>query len=92
MKIVWAEKAAADIGRLHEFLSAVAPDAAAASVSALLAAPSKLIAYPRLGERVDGFEPREVRRVIVGRYEMRYEIAGDVITILRIWHGREERL
>jgi plasmid stabilization system protein ParE len=92
MRIVWADKAAADIGRLHEFLAAVAPDAASAIVNALLAAPSKLIAYPRLGERVDGFEAREIRRLIVGRCEMRYEIDSDVITILRIWHGREERL
>lgn len=29
---------------------------------------------PRIGERLEEFEPREVRRILVGHYEMRYEI------------------
>jgi plasmid stabilization system protein ParE len=47
--------------------------------------------HPRSGEQLDEFAPREVRRLIVGQYEMRYEIAVDEIFILRIWHGNEER-
>ncbi|MBR7513475.1 type II toxin-antitoxin system RelE/ParE family toxin, partial [Mycobacterium tuberculosis] len=37
------------------------------------------------------FEPREVRRILVGQYEMRYEIQGDTIYVLRLWHTREDR-
>jgi hypothetical protein len=37
------------------------------------------------------FEPREVRRILVGRYEMRYEIESDSIFVLRLWHTREQR-
>jgi len=29
--------------------------------------------------------------IILGRYEMRYEITQDAIIILRIWHAREDR-
>ncbi|WP_341644828.1 hypothetical protein [Thauera sp. SDU_THAU2] len=29
--------------------------------------------------------------VLVGRYQMRYEIQGGTIYILRIWHTREDR-
>ena len=36
-------------------------------------------------------EPREVRRILVGHYEMRYEIRGSEIYILRLWHRREDR-
>jgi plasmid stabilization system protein ParE len=48
-------------------------------------------ANPRIGERLDEFGPREVRRVFVGRYELRYEIQTKTIVVLRIWHARENR-
>ncbi|MEY4592360.1 MAG: hypothetical protein RIR18_1255 [Pseudomonadota bacterium] len=37
------------------------------------------------------FEGREVRRLLVGDYEMRYEIQGSAVYILRLWHTRENR-
>jgi len=50
-----------------------------------------LLVNPRIGERLDEFEPREVRRILVGHYEMRYEIHESTIYVLRLWHTREER-
>lgn len=41
--------------------------------------------------RLEGFDPREVRRLIVGDYELRYEINDDGIVVLRIFHGLEDR-
>jgi len=37
------------------------------------------------------FEPREARRILVGHHEMRYEIRGSTIYVLRLWHTREDR-
>jgi hypothetical protein len=50
-----------------------------------------LLEYPRLGEKLVAYEPREVRRIIVGNYEMHYEIAMGTIFMLRLWHCRENR-
>ncbi|CCA92520.1 type II toxin-antitoxin system RelE/ParE family toxin [Novosphingobium sp. PP1Y] len=91
MKIQWTSKASSDLVRLHEHLRPVAPDAAARIVQELARAPDRLLDYPRLGERLDAFDPREVRRIIVGNYEMRYEISQATIFILRLWHCRENR-
>ncbi|MCT2401772.1 type II toxin-antitoxin system RelE/ParE family toxin [Novosphingobium mangrovi (ex Huang et al. 2023)] len=91
MKIQWTSKASSDLVRLHEHLKPVAPDAAARIVQELARAPGRLLDYPRLGERLDAFDPREVRRIIVGNYEMRYEISQATIFILRLWHCRENR-
>ncbi|MBB5686167.1 type II toxin-antitoxin system RelE/ParE family toxin [Sphingobium boeckii] len=91
MKIKWTASASADLVRLHNFLAAVAPDAAARIVNQLGHAPDRLEAFPRLGEKLDNYEPHEVRRIIVGHYEMRHEIAEGEILILRIWHSRENR-
>jgi len=54
-------------------------------------APDRLLDYPRLGEKLEAYAPREVRRIIVGSYELRYEIADATIFILRLWHCRESR-
>jgi plasmid stabilization system protein ParE len=66
--------------------------AAARAVQSLRAAPARLFRdHPRLGSRLDDFAEREVRRLFVGDYELRYEIRGEVIIIVRLWHLRENR-
>ena len=65
--------------------------AAARAIQSLTAAPPDLLTNPRIGERLDEFEPREVRRIVVGHYEMRYEIQESTIYVLRLWHTREDR-
>ncbi|MGC9385945.1 MAG: type II toxin-antitoxin system RelE/ParE family toxin [Hydrogenovibrio sp.] len=87
----WTNKAASDLERLYEFLKPQNPSAAAKVVQNLSAAPKTLMTHPRLGEKLDTFEPREVRRLFVGAYEMRYEIQHDTLYILRIWHTKESR-
>jgi len=77
--------------RLHAFLADKNPRAAQAVAVALTTAPNKLRQFPRRGTRLDQFGNREVRRLIVGAYEMRYEIKEDVIRVLQIWHGKEDR-
>lgn len=91
MKVQWTTRASSDLVRLHAHLKPVVPDAAARVAQQLARAPSRLLEYPRLGEKLEAYEPREVRRIIVGNYEMRYEIADGTIFILRLWHYREHR-
>lgn len=91
MRIAWTARASFDLVRLHEHLHPVAPDAAARVVQQLASAPDRLLDYPRIGEKLDAYVPREVRRIIVGNYELRYEIADTTIFILRLWHCRENR-
>jgi plasmid stabilization system protein ParE len=90
MQLKWTSKALADLARLHDFLAPVNRSAAARTVQSLTAAPTNLLTNPRIGEKLDEFEPREIRRILVGHYEMRYEIQESTIYLLRIWHTREE--
>lgn len=91
MKLKWTSKALSDLVRLYEFLSQKDKMAAARVVQALTKAPNILINNPRIGEQLFEFAPREVRRFLVSRYEMRYEIQETAIYILRLWHTREDR-
>ena len=91
MELRWTHKAVDDLERLHEFLAPFNQQAAAKHVQSLVNAPSALIDNPRLGEQLFQFEPREIRRIFVDQYEIRYEVQSSIIYILRIWHTREHR-
>ncbi|OYX45793.1 MAG: plasmid stabilization protein [Alphaproteobacteria bacterium 32-64-14] len=91
MKIQWTGKASSDLVRLYEHLKPAAPAAAARVIQQLAHAPERLFEHPRIGEKLEAFAPREVRRLLVGHYELRYEIANGTIFILRLWHCREYR-
>lgn len=90
--IAWTRDAQFDLQRLYAFLAGRNSAAARRVIQALTKAPIKLAETPRLGERLEEFSPREVRRIFVGDYEMRYELRPDVLIILRLWHTREQRL
>lgn len=91
MELKWTSKALSDLARLYEFLAPVNRSAAARTVQSLIAAPTRILEQPRIGEKLEEFEPREVRRILVGNYEMRYEIHEATLYVLRIWHTREDR-
>ena len=91
MELKWTSKALSDLGRLYEFLAPVNKLAAARTVQSLIVVSATLLVNPRIGEKLEEFEPREVRRILVGHYEMRYEIQASTIYMLRLWHTREDR-
>ena len=91
MNLEWTSKALGDLSRLYAFLAPVNRNAAGRAVQALVDAPLRLVEHPRLGEKLEEFAPREVRRILVGTYEIRYELRGQTISVLRVWHTREGR-
>jgi plasmid stabilization system protein ParE len=91
MELKWTGKALSDLARLYEFLAPANSTAAIRTVRSLAAAPARLLKQPRIGEKLEEFDPREVRRIQVGRYELRYEIQGSTLYVLRLWHTREDR-
>jgi plasmid stabilization system protein ParE len=91
MELKWTSRALSDLARLHEFLASVNRQAAAQTVQSLTRAPVRLLEHPRIGEILEEFASREVRRIFVGQYEMRYQIQESAVYVLRLWHTREER-
>ena len=91
MALTWTRSAYADLKRIHEFLDTVDPVAAARAVQTILARVRRIPQQPRLGERLPGFEDREVRRVLVRKYEIRYEVTEHHLIVLRVFHTREDR-
>jgi plasmid stabilization system protein ParE len=91
MKVIWTSKAHGDLVRLHGFLAPAAPIPAKRALQMIVRAAERLTKHPRMGERIEGHEAREVRRLIVSDDELQYELADDTLYVTRIWHGREDR-
>lgn len=91
MPLFWSQPAIDDLERIYHFLLRVNPQAAAGVVQSLVAASKNLITHPRRGPALVEFQPREVRRLICGHYEIRYECQNTTLYILRVWHTREHR-
>ena len=91
MALRWTTSARSDLVRLYEFLEAVNPRAAALAARHIVAGAKRIPARPRLGQRLREFTGREVRRLLIGDYEIRYELAGRDVFLLRIFHTREDR-
>ncbi len=90
MKVHWTNRASLDLVRL-EHLSNKSQRAAARVVQALIAAPNRLVEYPRAGERIENTGDVELRRLFVDTYEIQYEVLPDQIRVARVFHMREER-
>ena len=91
MALRWTTSARSDLVRLYEFLEPVNPRAAALAVRHIVAGARRIPARPRLGQRLREFTGREVRRLLIGDYEIRYELDGRDVFLLRIFHTREDR-
>jgi plasmid stabilization system protein ParE len=91
MALRWTRAAYGDLQRIYEFIEPVNPAAAARSVRAVVLRVRRIPVQPRLGEKLSGFGERDVRRVLVHKYEVRYEVAGADIYVLRVFHTREDR-
>ena len=91
MALRWTASARSDLVRLYEFLASVNPRAGALAVRHIVAGARRIPARPRLGQRLRQIAGREVRRLLIGDYEVRYELSGKDIFLLRIFHNREDR-
>ena len=91
MALRWTTSARADLVPLHEFLQPINPRAAALAVRHIVAGARRIPGRPRLGQGLREFTGREARRLLIGEYELRYEVAGRGVFVLRIFHTREDR-
>lgn len=91
MGLKWTQAAFADLRRVYEFLEPVNAAAAVRSVRTIVARVQRIPMQPHLGESLSGFGRRDVRRVLIEKYEIRYELAEAEISVLRIFHTREDR-
>lgn len=89
--IEWSTEAKEDLVRLHWFLLEKSERAASSAVQGVIEVPMSLVMQPRRGPVVERYLPREVRRLLVGAYDILYEVRGEDIYVVSIFYTREER-
>ena len=89
MKLGFTARALDDLSRLRAFIAENNPQAARRISQVLRGSIRHLIDHPQMGEALDA--PAGVRRWVAGPYVVHYMIDGQTLTVLRIWHGREQR-
>ncbi|MQP67675.1 type II toxin-antitoxin system RelE/ParE family toxin [Niveispirillum sp. SYP-B3756] len=86
--VSWSDQAISDLYHHVAYIDQFNPIAGDEMAARLLAAGNSLATFPRRGRaRPDGL--REL--TVVPPYVLVYELTGDAVRILRIWHGAQER-
>jgi plasmid stabilization system protein ParE len=91
-RLIWTPEALADVARLHDFLVGKDRDAAKRAVRAIRQGVSVLARHPEIGQPVAEMEPQFREWVIAfgtSGYTVLYRLAGDLVVLLAIRHGRE---
>ncbi|KQU99036.1 plasmid stabilization protein [Devosia sp. Root105] len=91
MRLQWAGAALGDLRRFETFLAQVNRNAAKRAISAIRANARRTLEHPQIGERVEEITSREIRKLLIDQYELRYEVLPNLIRVLRVFHMREDR-
>ena len=91
MKLSYSSESINDLIRLKEFIEIKNPQAAQRIASSIKKGIIQLKSFPYLGVKVEQApNPDIIRDLIIGNYTARYLIRPEEISILRIWHHKEE--
>ncbi|MCH9828102.1 MAG: type II toxin-antitoxin system RelE/ParE family toxin [Gammaproteobacteria bacterium] len=88
MKLRFTYRAAADLQRLRAFIANDNPLAASKGRCAEALYPNA-VDQSQIGREID--EASGTRQWIAGEYVVRYFIDDQILTVNRIWHGKEAR-
>ncbi len=89
MKLVFTEQAVGDVSRLREFIAEKNPIAAQRISAQLIDHIQRLVDQPQIGHSLEALPG--VREWVARDYVVHYVVTADTLTVLQIWHGKEDR-
>jgi len=89
VKLSFTYRAATDLQRLRAFIAKDNPLAARRQIDALRRSIRHLVDHPHMGRAID--EASGMRQWASGDYVVRYFVDDEMLTVNRIWHGKEDR-
>ena len=92
LTLVWSPAARRDLIRLREFIQPHNPRAAQRAAAAIRKAARLISENPSIGQQLEGRQDRELFTPFGHRgYVLRYQIIGQKILMLKVWHALEDR-
>lgn len=94
MELRWLPEARDDIQRLYEYLIDKNAAAAERAIRLIQTGANLLLENPELGKPMDDDTKRRELALPFGAsaYILRYRLHENAIVVIRIWHGKEQRL
>ena len=89
LKLRFTYRATADLHRLRAFVARDNPLAARHKIDALRRSIQQLRDQPHIGREIDSTSG--MRQWIDSDYVVRYLIDDRFLTVIRVWHGKEDR-
>jgi addiction module RelE/StbE family toxin len=89
-EVLWTDLALEDLRSIQRYIAFDKPDAAKKLADRLRQRVRDLASHPLSGRRVPEFPRSGYREVIVAPYRIVYEVEGEELRVLRVWHGRRE--
>ena len=91
MKVVWSYESLEDLERIYEFHADFSVPVARKVVAMIRRATKLPTVFPQVGRACARYAPRDVRDLFVGDFQLRYEVEGKTIRVVRVWHSKEDR-
>ncbi|HYG89291.1 MAG TPA: type II toxin-antitoxin system RelE/ParE family toxin [Azospirillum sp.] len=89
MRVIWSPAAVQDVSRIYDYISLFNPNAAQKLASRLFEAAGQLERFPFSGRISGPVGEREL--AVVRPYILVYEVQPDLVRVLRVWHGAQDR-
>ncbi len=89
MRVIFSPEAQVDLRRIQSYISRDNPSAAARTARRLIEACDGLEFFPERGRH--GKQPGARELTTAPPYLIVYRVRPDIVQILRIWHGRQDR-
>ena len=86
-RLVWSPRSLADLEAIREHIAGDSDLYAGLVVSRLVAAPGRLLQFPRLGRVVPEFGEPNLRELIVRPYRVVYRLRGEAIEVVTVFHA-----
>lgn len=94
-KIVLSVEAAADIDRVVDFLATKSQEAANRAYLAIADQLEKIMTHPTIYRPIEGVDRQREAVLSFGTHgyvvRYRFDQEADLVTILKVWHHREDR-
>ena len=87
-EIVWSSEAETNLSSIHAYIAHDNPAVADRIIGELVKSAERLREFTASGRPVEELREQGVREIIVAPYHIAYDVAGDIVEILKVWHGK----
>jgi len=86
-RVIWTERAAADLQAIYRFIARDASRAADLTIDRIVSSVNRLDQFPGSGRQVPETGRADLREVIVSPYRVIYLLRHDEVFVLTVHHG-----